>query len=301
MASYKVVQESNVNLSDKTKRVILSVIAAIAVLSVILPFIITRFETQRASVSTDTIKTFGVVKGVVIIISTLLLIPFVILTFYENWLRNRVDTIEKVLRAKKIVSVMFWIIFALFVFQVTEFLIILCYGSHRIIRNSIAHTVFCIGFGYFLLMYWKALKYFQTQPLDKILVGCLLNQCDKFIKRKKFDKAHSAIVKACETFPEEVVLQCKLAFFCERHLQNTAEADKYMAKAEELITTTRANNVSNRAIYFDYLGLINYTRGEYEKGLEFIKKAIDIELKPFRVQLYEAMLAESKKVQPGEF
>jgi tetratricopeptide (TPR) repeat protein len=193
-----------------------------------------------------------------------------------------------------VISIIFWLIFVLLVLLVAEFLIVLYCGSYRIVSHLIASAVFCLCFGYLLLNYWQALKYFRTQPMHKIVAACLLEQHDKFVKSGDLDKAYSALVKACKSVPDAVCLWCRLALFCERTRKNSVEADTYMAKAEELITTTKADGISDKACYFDYRGLLNYVRGERDKGLEFIKQAIDIESKPSRIKMYEELLSDSK-------
>lgn len=288
------------NLSDNTKRIIFTAVAVIVVLSIILPLIVTRFEEQRVAVSIKTIKASRMAQGGIAFVSLLLMIPLVILLFYEGWLHFRIDTVKLVHRVKIVISMIFWLIFILLTLQIAKFLIVVYCGSHRIVYHSIVSTIFCLCFGFLLWIYWKMLKYLHTQPVNKIIVGCLLHQHHNFVKKMKLDKAFSALIKTCEIAPDEVCLWCKLALFCERTRKNSVEADKYMAKAEELVTTTKANSIGDKACYFDYLGMLSYVRGERDKGLEYIKQAIGIESKPYRIKMYEELLADSKKMQSGE-
>ena len=81
--------------------------------------------------------------------------------------------------------------------------------------------------------------------------------------------------------------------------KDTADADKFMAKAEELITSKKATRDSEKACYLNYLGAILYERGDYQKGLEYIKQSIDIEPRPGRISSYEKKLSESRDKQQG--
>jgi len=228
----------------------------------------------------------------------LLMVFLVTLLFYEDWLRRRIDTIERAYRMRIVVSIIFWLTIVFLVLIGARFVVILYRGSDHLISTSIRFLLLGLCFGFLLLYSWKSLLYFRKRPLCNIVAACLIEQHDKFVKASNLDKAYSALVKACEAAPDGVWLWCRLALFCERTRKNSAEADKYMARADELITT-KANSIGDKACYLDYLGLINYVRGEHDTGLEYIKQAIDIEPKPYRIKLYEELLSDSKGAQSG--
>jgi tetratricopeptide (TPR) repeat protein len=285
-------------LNDKTKRMILLFVWAAIVLSIILSLVEARFEGQKAALSTHSIKYLRLAGKIVLFIAMPLMVFLAALLFYADHLRSKIDTIELAARMRVVVSVTWWVIIALLVLLGVEFLITLYNGSHRIVFAAIQFLFLSLCLGYLLLDSWTMLSYFRTHTLHNVVVACLLDQQEKHVRTSNFDKAYSALLKACETDPDGVWLWCRLALFCERTRKNSAEADKYMAKAGELITTTKANNISDKACYLDYLGLINYVRGEHDKGLAYIKQAIDIEPKPFRIKTYEGLLSDSKNTQP---
>ncbi|MGA2069742.1 MAG: hypothetical protein ABSG97_00185 [Sedimentisphaerales bacterium] len=285
-------------MTDNTKRIILIVVWAAIVLSIMLSLVEARFEEPKATLSTNSIKSLWWAGKIIFFISRPLMVSSAALLFYADHLRSKVDTIELAARMRIVVSIAWWVIIALLVLLGVEFLITLYNGSHRIVFAAIQFLFLSLCLGFLLLDSWTMLSYFRTHTLHNVVVACLLEQHDKFVKANKYDKAYSTLLKACETDPEGVWLWCKLAFFCERTRKNSAEADKYIAKAEELVTT-KTPNISGKACYLDYLGLINYVRGECDKGLEYVKQAIDIEPKPFRIKTYEDLLAEFKAQKQG--
>ncbi|MBN2019049.1 MAG: hypothetical protein JW749_02355 [Sedimentisphaerales bacterium] len=286
--------------NDNTKRIIFIVVAAILLLSVILPLIVERFKDQQAALSTGKAKvlwwTWRVIRFLIAPIATL----WMALIFYSDWMRKKIDRIEQAARMKIIVWIIWWLNISILILLTLKYLIVLYLGSDRIVYATIKVALFSLCFGYFLFLSWQQLRYFRTHTLQRVVAAFLLEQHDIFVKKNDFDKAHSVLLKACETAPEGLWLWCRLALFCENNRKNSAEADKFMAKAEELTTTVKANSIGDKACYFDYLGLLNYARGERDKGLEFIKKAIDIESKPYRIKMYEELLADSKNSQSGK-
>jgi len=286
-------------MNDNTKRIVFVVLAVIILSSIILSLVMARFEEQKATLSTGTTESLWWAGKIVFFISMPLMVSLVALFFYADHLRSRVDTIELAARMRIVVSVAWWVIIALLVLRGVEFSIALYSGSHRIVFDVIQFLLLSSCLGFLLLDLWAMLSYFRTHALHNVVTVCLLEQHDKFVKANKFDKAYATLLKACEAEPDGLWLWCRLAMFCERTRKNSAEADKYMAKAEELITTTKANNIGDKACYFDYLGLINYVRGEHDKGLTYIKQAIDIEPKPYRIKTYEELLLDSKSAQLG--
>ena len=146
------------------------------------------------------------------------------------------------------------------------------------------------------------LRYYCKQPFCNIAAAGLLEKHTKFLTAHDFDKAYDVLVKACETAPDGTELWCRLALFCEVFRKDTTETDKWMAKARELISTKKANSDSDNACYLNYLGTIIYERGEYDKGLEYMKQSIDIEPRPGRINIYEKKLSEFKdKQQNAQF
>lgn len=287
-------------MSNNTKRTIFTAVAAIVVLSSILLLIVARFEEQKAAVSNDTLKTLSWTGKILRLVSLPLWAFLLALLFYIDWLRSKVNNVELAARMRIVASTILWLTIILLSLIGTRFILILLCGSDSLISTSIKFLLLCLCLGFSLVYSLPMAKFCRTQPLNKIAAACLREQHNKFAKASKFDEAYSTLLKACETDPEGVWSWCKLALFCERTRKNSAEADEYIAKAEELVTTTKANNITDKACYFDYLGLLNYLRGERDKGLEFIKQAINIESKPFRIKLYEELLTHSQNAPSGE-
>lgn len=284
-------------VNDNTKRVVFVAIAVVLLLSVILPLVSARLEEHRAVLNTSTMKSLWLAGKIIHFLIQPVLFLWVALIFYSDWLREKIDRVEQAVRMKIIVSVIWWLTIAILILFAMQFLLVLYHGSDRIVFATIRFVLFSLLFGCFLLFYFDISRYFHTHTLCNVVASCLLEQHDKFVKANNFDKAYTALLKACETDPKGVYLWCKLALFCERNRKNSAEADSFLAKANELMTTNKANNIGDRACYLDFLGIITYLRGECNKGLEYIKQAIDIEPKPFRIKTYEELLSYSKDNQ----
>ena len=291
-------QESNMRMNDNTKRIVFVVLVAILVLSIILPFVAARFENEKGGFGHRHNRALLWALIIIRSISVITAVFWLAIYLYGDWLRSRVDTIKLAARMRIVASVWWWIIIALLVLLGVEFLIVLYRGSHRIVFASIEYVLLTIVFSCFLLFAWDNVQYFRKRSLCNIVAACLLERHEKYVKTRDFDKAYSALLKACETDPDGIWLWCKLALFCERTRKNSAEANSYMAKANELITANKANSISERAYYFGSLGLILYMRGEFDKSLAYIKQSIDIEPKPFRIKMYEELLSDSKISQP---
>jgi tetratricopeptide (TPR) repeat protein len=279
-------------LNNKTKRMILIFVWAVIVLSIILSLVEARFEEQKATLSTGTIESLWWAGKILFFVSMPLWISLVVLLFYADWLRGRVDTIELAARLRTAASIIPWLTIVLLALIGTRFVIVLYYRSDHLIPTSIKFLLLSLCLGFSLFYYWPMAKYCRVQPLNRIVAVCLREQHDKFVKASKFDKAYSALLKACEAEPDGFWLWCKLALFCQITRKCSAEADKYMAKASELIETNKANSINEKASYFDCLGLINYTRGEYQKALDCSKQAMNIESTPERIRTYEQLLSE---------
>ncbi len=284
-------------LTDKTKRAILIVVWAAIVLSIILSFVEARFEEQKAALSISSIKSLRLAGTIVLFITMPLLVSLVALFFYSDRLRNKVDGIESAARLRRIALIIPWLTIILLALIGIKFVIVLYYRSDHLIYDSIQFLLIGLPIVYLLLYSWTMAEYCRIKPLHTIVAACLCEQSGKFIHTRDFDRAYAALVKASETAPEEVELWCRLAFFCEMIRKDTAEADKFMAKAEELITSKKATRDSEKACYLNYLGTILYERGDYQKGLEYIKQSIDIEPRPGRISSYEKKLSESRDKQ----
>jgi|GEM_PF-1997763 len=286
-------------MTDNTKRIVLVVLAVIILSSIILPLVAAKFEEQKTELSAGTIKALWGTIRITRLLTTITVILWLASVLYSDWIRNRIDSIQHVARMKIIASVIWWSTIIILFLLAMKFLLVLYCGSHNIIFASIRYALISLLFVCYLPYTWDTFRYFRTQPACNIIAASFFERYEKYIKANDFDKAYSALLKACEMNPDRIVLWGKLAFFCERTRKNSAEADKYMAKAGELITTTKANNIGDKACYLDYLGLINYVRGEHNKGLTYIKQAIDIEPKPYRIKGYEGLLLKSKSAQSG--
>lgn len=289
---------SNMRINDNTRRIILLVLAVIILSSIILPLVAAKFEEQKAELSAGTIKALWGAIRITRLLTTITVILWLALVLYSDWIRNRIDSIQHVARMKIIASVIWWSTIIILFLLAMKFLLVLYCGSHNIIFASIRYVLISLLFVCYLPYTWDTFRYFRTQPACNIIAASFVERHDKYIKKKDFNGAYSALLKACETTPDKIWLWCRLAIFCEHTRKNSTEADNYMAKAEELITTTKANNAGDKACYLGYLGLINYVRGERDKGLEYIKQAINIDSKPYLIKLYEDLLSNSKNTQP---
>jgi tetratricopeptide (TPR) repeat protein len=287
------------NMTDNTRRIVFVVLAVILLSSIILSLVTARIEEQKATLSTGTIKALWWAGKIVFFISIPLMVSLVALFFYADRLRSRMDTTELAARMKIVASIIPWLTIILLIIIEARFFIILYRGSDHLVFTSINFLLLSLCLGISLFYSWPVAQYCRKQPLCNIVAACLLEQHSKFVNARDLDKAYVALVKACETAPDELELWCRLAFFCEMIRKDTAEADKFMAKAEELITSKKATRDSEKACYLNYLGAILYERGDYQKGLEYIKQSIDIEPRPGRISSYEKKLSESRDKQQG--
>jgi tetratricopeptide (TPR) repeat protein len=281
--------------NDNIRRVTLLGIAAIILSFIILPLLIARFEQEIIQFKNNKNLWFALIIIRLIIIISIIL--WASLNFYFTWIYNNIDKVEQAFRLKFAISVMWWTNIIILSLIIAEFLVVFFHGSHRIVLFSIEHILIGILFGWFLLYTWDYFRFFGKRPLNHIFSACLSAQHERFVKSGDFDKAYFALLKACENRPDGIWFWCKLALFCERTRKNSAEADKYMANAGELITSNKVNNISEKASYFDYLGSIYYDRGEKGKCFASFKQAIEIEPSQKRKKAYEESFLEMKNNQ----
>jgi tetratricopeptide (TPR) repeat protein len=88
-----------------------------------------------------------------------------------------------------------------------------------------------------------------------------------------------------------VELWCLLAYLSEL-INNKNEADECIQKAGALVESGKHPTNKEIACYENYLGYILYGRGQIVKGLEHVKRSVDIDPNPARVAEYEKTLAE---------
>ena len=230
------------------------------------------------------------------------LLPFtfalwIALLWYKDQLRNRLETIKQAIKMRKIVYIVWWTTILTLALVTVRVFTVFYRDSGKLIFDLIILALIVLFLVYILVTSRVELRYYREQPLCNITAAGLLEKHTKFLAAHDFDKAYDALVKACETVPDGTELCCRLAFFCEVIRKNTTETDKWMAKAGELISTKKANSDSDRACYLNYLGMIMYERGEYDKGLEYMKQSIDIEPRPERINMYDKKLSEFKDKQ----
>lgn len=219
------------------------------------------------------------------------------LSWYKGRLRKKLETIKHAIQMRKIVYVFWWFTVLILVLAAVRFFAIFYHGSDKLVFNLITLSLIVFLLVHTLVTSRAELRYCLEQPLCNIAAAGLLEKGNKFLHTHDFDKAHDAFLKACETAPEGIFLWCQLAYFCELFRNNTTESDNYMAKAKELISTKKAKSNSDKACYLNYLGMILYKRGEYDKGLEYMKQSIDIEPRQGRISMYEEKLSEFKAKQ----
>ncbi len=252
---------------------------------------------ERAGARHLTIGTYWWFERISEVIRLLTFSLWGVLWWYKDRLRSKLEIVEHAIRMKKVVFAFWWaVIFALAMAAVRIFSIFNHYSDESMFHSLIMLPL-SIWLVYELITLRAERRYYREQQLCNIVAAGLFERGNEFLNAHDFDKAYDAFLKACETAPEVVFLWCQLAYFCECFRNNVAESDKYMAKAEELISTKKANSDSNKACYFNYLGGILYERGEYKKGLEYMKQSIDLGPNPGRIKTYEEKLSEFKAKQ----
>ncbi len=217
---------------------------------------------------------------------------WIILSLYKDRLRNKLETIEQAIKTRKFAYIFWWATIFLLVLFSARVITFFYHSSGKLVFNIV--TLSLIGFFlvYSLMNSRAELKFCRKQPLCNIAAAGLLEKHNKFLADRDFDNAYNTLVKACETAPDGTELWCRLAYFCELIRKNTTETDKYMARAKELISEKKASSDSDKACFLNYLGSITYERGEYEKGLEYMKQSIDIEPRQGRINTYEKKRSE---------
>lgn len=274
--------------------IILSIILLLVGLS---EFISTFKFYEQAKARNLTIETSWLLKKIAHILELLTFVLWMMLFWYKCRLRDKLETIEHAIKIRKITYIVWWITILLLALVVMRVFTVLYHDSGKLDFALIILAIMVLFLVYAFVTTWSELKYYREQPLCKIAAAGLLEKHTKFLHAHDFNKAHDSLLKACETVPDETWLWCRLASFCELFRKNITETDKYMLKAKELISTKRANSGSDKACYLNYLGLITYSRGEYEKGLEYMKQSIDIEPRPGRISMYDEKFSEFKNKQ----
>ena len=141
-------------LNDNTKRTIFAVLVAILLLSIILPLVTARFEEAKDIVNLQYSKTLWLALIIIRFLIMVIMILWLVLIFYSDWKRKRIDRIEKVARMKNIISVIWWLNITILILLATEFLIVLYRGSYRIVFASIELVLLIILFSCFLPVTW---------------------------------------------------------------------------------------------------------------------------------------------------
>lgn len=228
------------------------------------------------------------------VIRLLIFALWLALLCYKDRLRKKLETIEHTGRTRKVVFAFWWTTILVLALVAVEVFTVLYHNPDKSVFDLIILSLLVFFLVFALVTSWAERRYFRKQPLCNIAAAGLLEKHNKFLDEQDFDNAYNALVKACETASEETFLWCTLAFFCERFRKNTEETDRFMTKAGELITTKKSKSDSDKACYFEYLGLISCLRKDLQKGLDLLKQANDIEPKPERIKLYEQLLSESR-------
>jgi tetratricopeptide (TPR) repeat protein len=284
-------------LSNDLPDYLLFVVGVICLFVGLAGFAHTFYLYEQAETRHLTIGTFWWFERITRIIWSLSFALLMILWWYEIQLRKKVETIEQASQMRKIVYAVWWATILALALVAERVFATLYHKPSKPIFDLIILLPLGIFLIFGLVNSQAKLRYCRKQPFCNIAAACLLERHTKFLHERDFDKSYNALVKACEIAPEETFLWCHLAHFCELFRNNTTESDKYMAKAKELISTKKVDSDSNKACYFNYLGMILYDRGEYEKGLEYMKKSIDIGPNPGRIKTYEKKLSEFKAKQ----
>ncbi|MFZ0033753.1 MAG: hypothetical protein WAK60_02030 [Sedimentisphaerales bacterium] len=260
-------------------------------------FVYTFYLYEQAEARHFTIGFYWWFKRIAQVVSPLTFALWLALFCYKDRMRKKLETIEHASRMKKVVFAFWWTTILVLAPFAVEVFTTFYHNPDKSVFDLIILSLLVFFIVFAVVTSRAELRYFRKQPLCNIAAAGLLEKYTKFLNERDFDKSYNALVKACETAPDETFLWCTLASFCEFICNNATESDKYMAKAEELILTKKANSNGDKACYFNFLGGILYGRGEYEKGLEYMKQSIDIEPNPRRVKTYEEKLSEFKTKQ----
>jgi tetratricopeptide (TPR) repeat protein len=286
--------------SDDLLDYLLIVLSVILLLVGLSHFVHTYRLYERAEARYLTIKPLWWFKKITGAIWLLIVALWMALCWYKNRLRKKLETIEHAIQMRKIVYTLWWSTVCTLVLVAVSVFTICHNGSDKSVFDLILLLFIVFFLVYTLVTSWTEWRFYSERPLCNIAAAGLLEKHTKFLNERDLDKAYNALVKACETAPDGTYLWCKLAFFCEEFRKNAEETNRFMAKASESITAKKSKSSSDRACYFQYLGLINCLRGELQKGLEYLKQAIDIEPEPKLIKLYEQLLSESHDKQSSK-
>lgn len=226
------------------------------------------------------------------VLVSLTLALWIMLFLYKVQLRYKLETTGHAVKLRKAAQIHWWVTIIALAMLSARIVSFFYHSSDKLVFNIVMLSFMWLLLVYFLARSRAELKYFREQPLCNIAAAGLLEKHTKFLNAHDFNKAYDLLLKACETAPDGTELWCRLAHFCELFRKNAAETDKYMARAKELISGKKANSASDKACFLNYLGSITYERGEYEKGLEYMKQSIDIEPREGRINMYEEKLSE---------
>ncbi len=278
---------------------LLIALSLILLLAGLLSLIYTFYLYEQAEAQHLTIGAFWWFEKITGVIRLLTFASWVALLCYKDRLRKKLEIIKNAHRMSKVVFAVWWTTIFALTLVVVEVFTVCFHNSDKFVFSLIILSILIFLLVHTLMTSWAEWRYFRKQPLCNIIAAGLLEKHNQFLHEQDFDNAFNALVKACETVPEKTYLWCKLAFFCEEFRRDKAESDKYMTRAKESISAEKAKRDSDKACYFEYLGLINCLRKELQKGLDFLKQANDIEPDPRRIKLYERLLSESCDEQSG--
>jgi tetratricopeptide (TPR) repeat protein len=224
------------------------------------------------------------------LITILSILSFLVVVTFGDSLYKRLDRPGYI----RIMQIICW----LATIMTVPFIIITAHQSSHFIDSIIYHasisfrdifraTTSLIMVVFMIINFLKFQLYYMRYDRKTILSGWYMNNYFSLFKEQKYNEAYQYLQKANETYPDSVYLWCCLASFNEVICDNSIQCDSYLAKAKEVLNSSRQPTDREKAVYECYNGYVQRHRGNLQQSLEYMKKAYDFEPTPFRKGEYE--------------
>jgi hypothetical protein len=182
------------------------------------------------------------------------------------------------------------------------FLIVTALRSSRLLDSVIYHAsisfwdVFSTAMSwalavYMIIRFLKFQLYYISHDKKDILTGWRMNQYmqeqSSLLQERKFDDAYQYALNIAQLQPDSVFLWCNLASISEHFMNTPDKSDQHLLKAKEILDACKQPTDWDKAVFECYCGFIQQHRGNFQQGLEHMKKAYDLDPRPYRKKEYD--------------
>ncbi len=233
------------------------------------------------------------------VISSLFILAAFILELYRANLLPRLNSEQNARRMKAASRLLFAVLTGGIVYFAVELLVrcILLLIQAQFTIQMLVYSGIISAAGTLILFFYLlfenrvSLEYFRTQSLETLVAGFFLRKHTQALSADDIPAAYSFLAKACEASPDNIELVTRLAFFNEVGMDDPAKATECLRKAARLLQQRQNADKKDIACYEGRLGGILWRRGKNLHALKHLKRAIDHDPNPIRIEDYNEKIA----------